>query len=67
MSDKDEKLSELIDILKDSITSVTISEFNGNIVYVNKVFENRTGYSLSEVNGKNPRFLKSDETDPEKH
>ena len=62
-----DKLSELIEILKDSLISVTIAEFNGNIVFVNKVFENRTGYSLSEVNGKNSRFLKSDETNPEKH
>ena len=62
-----DKLSELIEILKDSFISVTIAEFNGNIVYVNKVFENRMGYSLSEVNGKNSRFLKSDETNPEKH
>ena len=62
-----DKLSELIEILKDSFISVTIAELNGNIVYVNKVFENRTGYSFSEVNGKNSRFLKSDETNPEKH
>jgi PAS domain S-box-containing protein len=62
-----DKLPELIEILKDSFISVTIAEFNGNIVYVNKVFENRMGYSLSEVNGKNSRFLKSDETNPEKH
>ena len=61
------KLSELIDILKDNACSVVITEPDGNIVYVNKVFENRTDYSFSEVKGKNPRILKSDETNPEKH
>lgn len=32
---------------------------NGNIVYVNATFEKITGYKRHEVQGKNPRFLKS--------
>jgi len=62
-----DKLSEFIETLKDNAISVLISDYYGNIVYVNKVFEDRTGYTLSEVKGKNPRFLKSDETNSEKH
>src|SRR3989339_962097 len=67
LSFSNNQLSELIEILKDSSASVIISEFNGDIAFVNSVFESRTGYSSSEVIGKKPRFLKSDETDPEKH
>lgn len=38
---------------------VTITDTNGNIVAVNRTFTQVTGYSESEVLGKNPRLLSS--------
>ena len=42
-----------------SPTSVVITDFNGDIEYVNPKFEELTGYSLEEVKGENPRILSS--------
>ena len=36
-----------------------ITDMNGNILFVNEAFEKITGWTLKEVKGKNPRFLKS--------
>ncbi len=49
-------LSKAIDA---SPASVVITNINGNIEYVNPFFEEKTGYTLEEVKGKNPRILKS--------
>ena len=40
-----------------------ITDAEGNIQYCNPSFERLTGYSRSEVIGRNPRFLKSGEQD----
>lgn len=56
------KLSKAID---QSPVSVIITDFNGNIEYVNPNFEKTTGYSINEVKGKNPKLLKSGETSKE--
>ena len=42
--------------------SVVITDIYGNIQYVNPAFENITGYSFTEMLGKNPRVLQSGET-----
>jgi PAS domain S-box-containing protein len=42
--------------------SVIITDIHGNIEYVNPAFEDISGYSYTEVLGKNPRFLRSGET-----
>lgn len=42
-----------------SPTSVVITDFNGNIEYVNPKFIELTGYSFEEVKGENPRILSS--------
>ncbi len=39
--------------------SVVMTDIDGNITYVNKKFEQVTGYSYSEAIGQNPRILKS--------
>jgi PAS domain S-box-containing protein len=44
-------------------SSVVMTDLHGNITYVNKTFEEVTGYSSEEVMGKNPRVLKSGEHD----
>ena len=43
-----------------SDNSVVMTDADRNIVYVNDVFEHDSGYTFSEVVGKNPRILKSD-------
>jgi len=42
-----------------SSATVFITDFKGNIEYVNQAFLKISGYSFEEVRGKNPRILKS--------
>jgi PAS domain S-box-containing protein len=44
---------------------ILIADKFGNIEYVNKSFEDISGYTLEEVKGLNPRFLKSGSTQPD--
>ena len=53
------KLSQAVE---QSAGSIIITDLAGNIEYVNKKFEEVTGYSFEEVKGQNPRILKSGET-----
>jgi PAS domain S-box-containing protein len=62
-----EELRKLSQAVKQSPASVVITDTLGNIEYVNPKFTLLTGYSLQEVLGKNPRFLKSDHTSPEEY
>lgn len=39
---------------------VVVTDWQGNITYANPSFEKQTGYSLSEVEGKNTRILRSE-------
>ncbi len=54
---------ETLQILRTSIESaaemVMITARNGNVIYVNPVFERITGYSAQEIIGHTPRLLKS--------
>jgi|GEM_PF-2858139 len=43
--------------------AVTVTDPQGNILYVNSAFEQLTGYMSVEVIGKNPRILKSNHHD----
>ncbi len=45
--------------------AVVITDRGGDILYVNAAFTTMTGYSSSEVVGRNPRLLKSGRQDPE--
>lgn len=55
----DDKLKLYTRALEQSPVSLNITDFNGNIIFVNSGFTALSGYSFEEVVGKNPRFLKS--------
>ncbi|MEW6006167.1 MAG: PAS domain S-box protein [Stygiobacter sp.] len=55
----EEKILKLTIAIEQSPASIIITNTDGIIEYVNKKFCEITGYSLEEVIGKNPRFLKS--------
>lgn len=54
----------LFHAVEQSPTSITITDVAGNIEHVNPRFTELTGYTLDEVRGQNPRFLKSELTLP---
>ncbi len=55
----EEQLKLLSRTVEQSPVAIEITDVEGNIEYVNPVFEFNTGYKLSEVKGKNPRILNS--------
>ncbi len=55
----DEKIRTLSQAIEQSPVSVIITNADAEIEYVNKTFENTTGYRAAEVMGQNPRLLKS--------
>lgn len=55
----EEKLIQLSQAVEQSPASIVITDTKGDIEYVNKKFVELTGYTNSEVIGKNPRILKS--------
>mgnify|MGYP000190908825 CR=1 FL=1 len=59
---ENEKLSTAI---QQSSNTVMITDISGNIEFVNKAFENITGYTGKEVIGRNPRFLQTGYHDDE--
>ena len=58
----EEQILTLSLALEQSPVSVVITDTEANIEYVNRAFEQVTGYSSAEVLGKNPRILQSGET-----
>jgi PAS domain S-box-containing protein len=59
------KLKTLSRAVEQSPASVVITDPSGEIEYVNPTFAEVTGYTMEEVIGKNPRFLKSGRHRPE--
>jgi diguanylate cyclase (GGDEF)-like protein/PAS domain S-box-containing protein len=59
-----DNLRKLSQAIEQSPVSVMITDLKGDIEYVNPEFSKSTGYSLKEVEGKNPRFLNSGHTQP---
>lgn len=55
-------LRKLTHGIENSASAVMITDSQGTIEYVNSKFTQLTGYSTEEVQGKNPRILKSDAT-----
>jgi len=63
----EEQIKKLSQAVEQSAGSIIITDLAGNIEYVNKKFEEITGYSFEEVKGRNPRILKSGETPHEEY
>jgi len=61
----DQRLRHLSLAIEQSPVSVIITDTAGRICYVNSRFVELTGYSQEEVEGQNPRFLRSGRTAPE--
>jgi len=59
----EEDIRKLYKAVEQSPVAVLITDIEGNIEYVNPVFTRMSGYTFEEVRGKNPRILKSGETD----
>ncbi|MBK6791075.1 MAG: PAS domain S-box protein [Anaerolineales bacterium] len=62
-----EKLRKLSQAVEQSASTIVIADLNGNIEYTNKKFSEITGYTFNEVEGQNPRILKSGYTTPEEY
>lgn len=59
------KIKQLSQAMEQSPSCIVITDREGTMEYVNQRFTELTGYSPSEVLGKNPRILKSGEQSPE--
>ncbi|HUX82880.1 MAG TPA: PAS domain S-box protein [Halothiobacillus sp.] len=58
------QLSKLSQVVEQSPNVIIITDLKAQIEYVNPAFVKSTGYSQSEVIGKNPRILQSGKTAP---
>jgi len=61
----EEQLRKLYQVVEQSSESIMITNIDSTIEYVNASFERNTGYSRTEVIGKNPRLLRSGKTPQE--
>lgn len=55
----EKQLRVLSRVVEQNPASIVITDYKGNIEYVNPKFTQQTGYTPEEVIGKNPRILKS--------
>lgn len=60
-----EQLSTFDQAMAQCPSSIIITDLHGNIQYVNARFSEVSGYAAEEVIGRNPRFLKSGNMEPE--
>ncbi|MBD1401243.1 chemotaxis protein CheB [Pelovirga terrestris] len=63
----EEMLTKLLRAVEQSVSTIVITDMDGNIEYANPQFEKTTGYSVEEALGQNPRMLKSDHTKPQEY
>ena len=59
----EKQIQKLLVAVTQSPVAIVITNIDGDIEFVNPAFERITGYSFDEVNGKNPRILKSGKND----
>ena len=63
----EEQLHTLSRAVEQSPSAVMITDIHGMIEYINTSFSHLTGYSSSEVIGRNPSFLRSSKTSVEQY
>jgi PAS domain S-box-containing protein len=63
----EESIRKLSQAIEQSPVSIVITDVDGNIEFVNARFTQITGYTLTEVLGRNPNILKSGETPVEEY
>lgn len=63
----EEQLRKLSHVVEQSPVSIVITDLQGTIEYANQHFIELTGYSLEELQGKNPRVLKTGTTSQEEY
>ncbi|WP_374502939.1 PAS domain S-box protein [Zoogloea sp.] len=61
----EEQLRMLSTAVEQSPGSIVLTDLDARILYVNKAFEEASGYTLDEVRGENPRIMHSGETPPD--
>ena len=62
-----EQLRQLSTAVEQSSSSIIITDAHGDITYVNPSFCRVTGYTFDEIQGRNPRILKSGQMPPEEY
>ncbi|NOZ12970.1 MAG: PAS domain S-box protein [Acidobacteria bacterium] len=60
-----EEQRQLASIIEQLGEGVMVTDSDGEIIFVNRAYEQMTGYPLEELIGKNPRILKSGKQDME--
>ena len=60
----EEQLRTLTTAVEQSPGSIVLTDLDARILYVNKAFEEASGYAAEEVVGQNPRIMQSGETSP---
>lgn len=61
--ENEQQLRHAYVVYQNTHDGIMITDKDANIIDVNRSFIKSTGYSLSEIKGKNPRILKSGKTD----
>ncbi len=56
---KELELLRFFNVAENTVNPLQITDLNGKMIYVNKAFENSSGYSKEELIGKNPRIFGS--------
>lgn len=63
----EQKITQLSKGIEQSPSSIIITDISGNIEYANTKVEEKTGYRLDEIIGKNPRIFQSGYTSVEEY
>jgi PAS domain S-box-containing protein len=61
---KEIDLLRFYNVAENTVNPLQITDLNGKMIYVNKAFENSSGYSKEELLGKNPKIFGSGKNSP---
>ena len=63
IEEQNKEIRQLSQAVEQSGSTIVMTDLKGDIIYVNRAFEESTGYSREEAIGQNPRILKTDYLD----